>query len=46
MAENSRISIAGLNESNLGYVAQAITECMKAVQESSGRSQKTHLSKV
>ncbi|OQV08493.1 hypothetical protein CLAIMM_12756 [Cladophialophora immunda] len=30
MADNSRISIAGLNESNVAYVARAITECLQA----------------
>ena len=29
MAANSRISIAGLNLSNVEYVARAITECLK-----------------
>ncbi|EXJ71670.1 uncharacterized protein A1O5_05478 [Cladophialophora psammophila CBS 110553] len=30
LADNSRISIAGLNESNVAYVARAITECLQA----------------
>lgn len=29
MAENSRISIAGLNESNVTHVANSIAECLK-----------------
>lgn len=29
MADNSRISIAGLNPGNVNYVARAITECLK-----------------
>lgn len=29
MADNSRVSIAGLNESNVQYVAQSIAECLK-----------------
>lgn len=29
MAGNSRISIAGLNEGNVAYVGNSITECLK-----------------
>ena len=29
MAGNSRISIAGLNEQNVEYVGDSITECLK-----------------
>lgn len=29
MADNSRISIAGLNPGNVNYVAKAIAECLK-----------------
>lgn len=29
MAENSRISIAGLNEDNVAYVGRSITECLQ-----------------
>lgn len=29
MADNSRISIAGLNRRNVGYVARSITQCLE-----------------
>lgn len=29
MADNSRISIAGLNDGNVEYVGQCIAECLK-----------------
>ena len=30
MADNSRISLAGLNSSNVAYMAEAILACLKA----------------
>lgn len=32
MADNSRISIAGLNPNNVEYVARSITECLRNLQ--------------
>lgn len=29
MADNSRISIAGLNKQNVDYVGKSITDCLK-----------------
>lgn len=37
MADNSRISIAGLNEGNVEYVARSITDCLLRI-ESPGHS--------
>ncbi|OAG41879.1 hypothetical protein AYO21_03882 [Fonsecaea monophora] len=42
MADNSRISIAGLNETNVEYVARAITECLLLEEDShSSKSEET-----
>ncbi|KAK5023282.1 Aspartate aminotransferase, cytoplasmic [Exophiala sideris] len=39
MADNSRISIAGLTDANVAYVARAIAECLRTPQDSSAPSQ-------
>jgi len=37
MADNARISIAGLNEFNVAYVAKSISDCLKGTGTTEGR---------
>lgn len=37
MADNSRISIAGLNEKNVGHVAASIASCVRKEAEGSSK---------